>query len=165
MSNIEMLCDKKNIYLIKKYDKNEDDIYELYFECNYNKTSNLFEMIKQNDFEKLLYELNKDIFISCNRVNKCINYKLNDIINDKNIVNLNLRVCKLNMDDNNISFTYLDNDNIVSFEYMNFTFKMIKNKISVHLSVKFETDISIASDVMMFLYKKCLYRLKKYIEL
>ena len=57
MSNEQILCVKHDVYLTKKYDINEDDIYELYFKCIYDESKNIFNIIDNEGFENLFCEL------------------------------------------------------------------------------------------------------------
>ena len=76
MNNQEILSNKNSISLIKKFDEDEDDIYELYFKCKYDKESNFFDIVNNDGFENLFYELNKDLISYTYREKKILCLKL-----------------------------------------------------------------------------------------
>ena len=167
MSNQEILCNKNNISLIKKFDENEDDIYELYFKCKYDKKSNFFDIINNDGFENLFYELNKDLISYTYREKKNIILNFKNIKKDNDDIILNLKLSKIIKNDNMVSFTYLGNNNtnLILIEYMNYKFELKNDNIYINLTAKFKDDSVIMYDIVMCMYKKCFYRIKEYLEL
>ena len=167
VNNGEILCNKKNIILVKKFDENEDDIYELYFNCDYDKNCNLFDILDNDGFENLFYELNKDIIFSGIRKHKTVLYTFKNIKKNIDDMVINLKISQLVKNENTVSFSYLNNDNknVIFVEYMNYSFELKKDKLYVKLTAKFGDDSIIGYDIIMYMYKKCFYRLKSYFEL
>ena len=95
MSEKEILCDRNHIMMIKKYDKNEDDIYEINYKCTFDTSSNIFEIINKNNFENLLFELNKDLISNVIKENKSIKFKLKNTIKDSDDIVVNYKISKM----------------------------------------------------------------------
>ena len=163
MNNEKVLCDKNNISLIKKFDENEDDIYELYFKCEYDKSSNLFDILNNDGFENLFFELNKDLISNVSKKNKTVIFKIKNLQKTSDDIILNLKISKNIKNDNMVYFTYVNNDsdNLIFVEYMNYSFELKKDKLYVKLIAKFSDDSSIGYDIVMYMYKKCFYRTKR----
>ena len=167
MYNEKILCNKNSISLIKKFDENEDDIYELYFKCNYDKTSNFLDIITNDGFENLFYELNKDLISNVIKEKKSIIFKLKNTIKDSDDIVLNYKISKMVKNKNIVLFTYVSNDsnNLILPEYMNYSFELKNDILYVKLIAKFVDDSVIGYDIVMYMYKKCFYRIKLYVEL
>ena len=173
MSEKEILCDRNNMYLIKKYDENEDDIYEIYYKCEFDETSNIFKIIDNNGFENLLFELNKDLISSVDIKNENIYFKIKNTDNKNtdnknNDIFLNLKILNYTKNKNIIEITYInsnDSKKSILVDYIKYSFELKKNILYFNILYKFKEDQEIDFHVVMFIIKKSFYRLKKYTEL
>ena len=168
MSEKEILCDRNNITLTKKYDENEDDIYEIYYKCVFDEKSNIFEIIDNRGFENLLYELNKDIISSVDIKNENIYFKIKHNDNKNNDIILNLKILNYTKNKNIVEILYINSNDIkksILVEYIKYSIELKRNILNFNISYKFKENQEIDFHVVMFIIKKCFYRLKKYTEL
>ena len=168
MSEKEILCDRNHIMMIKKYDKNEDDIYEINYKCTFDTSSNIFEIINKNNFENLLFELNKDLISSVNIQNKNIYFKIKNNDDTNNDIILNLQILNYNKNKNSVEIIYInsdDNKNSILIDYIKYFFELKNNILYCNMLYKFKDNQEIDFHMVMFIIKKCCYRLKKYTEL
>jgi hypothetical protein len=169
----EILCNKNNIKLIKKYYiSDEEDFYELDFKCNYNKESNFFEIIDKNELESFICKINKDLITSINRTDENIIYRFKNIINnDKDDFILNIRISEYIRKKDSLSLVYVNNNNngpvsSIDIEYFNYKIELKNDIIYFNSSFKFKEDLDeFVSNIVMLILKKCFHRLRKKIEL
>lgn len=170
-----ILCDKRNVILKKTITEDEDEKYDVFFDCEYNEEVNLFQIIKNDQYYNLLYKLNTDLFndfyqIKIGENNYTILYYLADKFDKENYV--------LNFDSSN---NWINNNSIEIFgKQSNYskikpdyfkceifdtltTIKLENNRLFYHFTVTITSD-NLESDLKAILMKKKIYRLKKFIE-
>jgi hypothetical protein len=178
MDDYDILCSEKNIIL--KRDKN--NFYYLSLEINENNSNEntIYDVITNDSFFELLFELNKDILEKYNISDLPNNYKKifyslnlvdNEDFGDQNI-NLLFNITTKIIDDNKCSIT--SNNDLTNFSLDNNSENVFLNSFSLDyekddlskLSIKFKLDEydDFKSYFISMYIKKTIYRIKKYFE-
>lgn len=172
--NSKVLCDKKNVLLIKSFTDDEDEKYDLSFSCNYNEDCNLFHTIKMGNFYKLLYILNQDLVSEYSHIkndsyDSIFMYLKDDYDGTKYAIVFDVIYNYIN--DTNVNITCKENDIVdIKEGYTKCqihktitTIKLNKGIVNLDFSIVITED-NLENDIKAILMKKKIYRLKKFIE-
>lgn len=169
INNYHLISETKKIQVYEK----KDYFYILKFSIPYNYNSNLKDIIDQNNFFKLLYELNPDIIIEYNKNNNQKTFRFNskkmDTLYKKDIIlHFEDKIKKQNHNKYHISF--IINENEYKYEeniIQNLFFEIIiDNNMEMNVYLQFKEDCEfMKKDVLILILKKILFRLKKYCTL
>jgi len=159
-----------NKIIIKKIN---DLLYSIEFETLYDSSSNFIEIINNKIIGSLLYELNNDVIYKYSKINNHellmfnnlntlldTNYYLYfkyDVENINNTIVLNILLNNYN----NIENKY----DKIELEYLIIYINLIDNNIKFKIDFFYKKELSqLKIDIIIFLLKKIIIRLKKYIE-
>ena len=180
MDDYQIICSEKNIIL----KKDENNLYYLDLEINESSTNEhtIYDIISNDAFFDLLFELNNDIVIDystsdLNNNYKNIIYKLNlsDVDDSKN-ENMNLifnvvvntisdNKCSITSNNDSQNYAAADSDNIKNCFLDSFTLFYEKNDVSkLSIQFKLDHDDMIKNYFISMYLKKIFYKFKKYFE-
>lgn len=171
-----IICDNNDIILEKYFDQDENENFSIYFDCNYDTSSNIIKIVEKNKFYQLLSQLNPDIIDEFaldkldddySRVIIYFNEKYDDkdmvISYDEKIIKTSEKIIQIQGNENNYN-DFREGYEKFSVNFVNILFTIKKERIYVKLDFVITSD-DLVNDIMAMMLKKQVFRLKKYIEL
>jgi hypothetical protein len=171
-----IICDNNDIILEKNYNDDENEHFHIFFNCMFDKSSNIIKIIEKNKFYDLLSQLNPDIideFLldSLNDKKSRVLMYFNEKYDNKDIaITYDEKITKYS--DNHIELIGLENDfnNLregyekFNLNYLKIDFNIQNDNIDVNVDFIINSD-DLVNDIIAMMIKKQIFRLKKYIEL